>query len=586
MTVFLGFSCSQHDPSVAVVGEDGVVLFAEANERPLKNKRGWHAPPDAFGVVDALLDRYAGDGPVDASLTWSRRALASSPYLSRVARLAISGYQHVQPARCEADLWRAWTLRHALYRAPASADDLLLNLELRLRQRRGFRERPVRRAWDHHLCHAVTACLSSPFDEALCVVMDGMGEGSSTSVYRFRGGRLERLDRPALTNLASLGQLFSQACHAAGFDPEAGEEWKLMGLAAYGSLDEDLYRDLRGALYVGDGRLRVTRGYTPAMERLLPLRVRGHMANANLAHTAQKVFEDILMEFLGRTHQRWGGEHLVLTGGCALNSSAVGKVLRATPFRRLHVPMAPGDDGNSVGAALLGWRAANPGRTPPRFASPYLGSEISGDAVARLARFGIAPRPVPGGEAGLAEAVATDLAARRIVAVARGRAEFGHRALGARSILADPREAAMRDRINASVKFREEFRPLAPSILHEHGPDYFEDYAASPYMERALRWRPGRAPEGVRHRDGTGRLQSVGPWSDPFLKAVIRSFHAATGLPIVLNTSFNVMGRPMVHDVEDAVGVFLTSDIDVLVLGDALFRKKADRPGVPGRVSR
>lgn len=573
MTAFVGFSCSQHDPSVAVVGEDGSVLFAEANERPLKNKRAWHAPPDAFGVVDRILDRYAPDGIVDANLTWSSAALASSPHLTRLSRIAVTGLEALRPVCRQAELWRAWTLRHALYRAPASADGLLLNLDLRLRQRHGFRARPVRRAWNHHLCHAMTACFSSPFDDALCVVMDGMGEGSSTAVFRFRSGELVRLDRPGMANLASLGQFYSQLCFAAGFDPEAGEEWKLMGLAAYGQADEQLLNEMRAALRVRAGRLDFTGAFTPLMERLLPLRRRGYMANADLACTAQKAFEHILFEFLGEAHRRWGGENLVLTGGCALNSSAMGKVLGATPFLRLHVPMAPGDDGNSVGAALLGWRAVHPGEVPPRFTSPYLGSELSGSAIDRLRKFGITPCAAGAGQDQLAELAADELAHGAIVALARGRAEFGHRALGARSILADPRTEAMRDRINSSVKFREEFRPLAPSILDEHGPEYFEDYARSPYMERALRWKPGRAPAGVCHRDGTGRLQSVGEWSDPFYRSLVSAFHARTGVPMLLNTSFNVMGRPMVHDVEDAIGVFLTSDIDVLVLGDTMFRK-------------
>lgn len=572
MTAFVGFSCSQHDPAVAVVDGAGVVRFAEANERPLKTKRGWHAPPDAFGVIDRLLDCHVGDEPVDANLTWSRGALASSRPLALLARVTVTALEALRPPGREAELWRAWTLRHALYRAPPSTADLLLNLELRLRQRRGFRARPVRRAWDHHLCHAATACHSSPFDDALCVVMDGMGEGSSTAVYRFRDGRLRRLDPRSFANLASLGHFYSQACFAAGFDPEAGEEWKLMGLAAYGSLDQDLYRALRGLVRVARGGLSYAPDYAAAMERLMPLRARGPMANADLAFATQKVFEEVLFDFLAEAHRAWGGENLVLAGGCALNSSAMGKVLRETPFRRLHVPMAPGDDGTCIGAALLGWMAAHPGRTPPRFTSPYLGSELSGDTVARLCRFGLQPVAVEsdGRFAGL---IADALAAGAVVGLARGRAEFGHRALGARSILADPRSAAMRDRINATVKFREGFRPLAPSILHEHGPDYFEDYVESPYMERALRWRPGQAPEGVLHLDGTGRLQSVGDKADPFFRAVISAFHARTGLPMVLNTSFNVMGRPMVHDVEDAVGVFLTSDIDVLVLRDAMFRK-------------
>jgi carbamoyltransferase len=573
MTAYLGFSCSQHDPSIAVVDDQGVVVFAQANERGLKNKRGWHAPPDAFGLIEPILDRYVGDAPIHANLTWSRTALASVPFLARLSRTAIAALELARPADREAQLWRAWTLRHGLYRAPTSVTDLLLNLELRLREQRGFRERLRKQAWNHHLCHAMTACFSSPFDDALCVVMDGMGEGSSTSVYRFQDGRLTRLDRPSVANLASLGLFYSQVTFAAGFDPEAGEEWKLMGLAAYGTLDEDLYRAMRAVLKVGVGRLSLSRSYAAMMERLMPLRDRGKMANANLAFTAQKVFEDVLFEFLAQAHGKWGGDNLILSGGCALNSSANGKILTSTPFRQMHIPMAPGDDGNSIGAALLGWQAAHPGQLPPRFSTPYLGSELARGGLDRLRQFGIEPCLTAETPELLVEFVADELAGGAIVGLVRGRAEFGHRALGARSILADPRSPGIRDRINASVKFREEFRPFAPSVLHECGSDYFQDYSYAPYMERTLKWLPERAPPGVNHADNTGRLQSVTELANPFFHSLISAFHRKTGLPILLNTSFNVMGRPMVHDVEDAVGVFLTSDIDLLVLNDFAFRK-------------
>ena len=578
MTAYLGFSCSQHDPAIAVVDGDGMVVFAEANERALKNKRGWHAPPDAFGLIEPILAHYVRDQPVDANLTWSGAALASTPWLARVSRYTIAALECLRPTEREAELWRAWMLRHALYRAPCSVGDLLLNLELRLGEQRGFRQGVRKRAWNHHLCHAATACVSSPFEDALCVVMDGVGEGSSTAVYRFQDERLTRLDRPSVANLASLGHLYSQLCFVAGFDPEAGEEWKLMGLAAYGTLDEDLYRSLRGVLKVGGGRLSFGPGYATAMDRLMPLRGRGHMDNADLAFTAQKVFEDVLFEFLTEAHDRWGGDNLVLSGGCALNSSANGKVLASTPFRTLHVPMAPGDDGNAIGAALLGWQAANPGRRPPRFSSPFLGSQLAEGTLGRLRQFGIEPCLTAETPGQLAEFVAGELAGGAIIGLVRGRAEFGHRALGARSILADPRSPAIRERINGSVKFREAFRPFAPSVLHEHGADYFQDYEASPYMERTLKWLPGRAPLGVRHVDDTGRLQSVTKAAAPFFHALISAFHRRTGLPILLNTSFNVMGRPMVHDVEDAVGVFLTSDIDLLVLDDVAFKKSRGPP--------
>lgn len=579
MTVYLGFSCSQHDPSIAVVSEAGEVLFAEANERALKYKRGWHATPDPFGVIEPILAAYVGEQSVSASLTWSRPALRSTGTLAALSRVGLRAVELLRPHHLEAELARGWAFRHGLYRAPPSANEMLLNLELRLKEVRGFSTSIRKRAWNHHLCHAVTACYSSPFAEALCVVIDGMGEGTSTSVYSFQDGQLKRLDPPRLPSLASLGIYYSQICFAAGFDPLAGEEWKLMGLAAYGTLDRELHELLRSALRVKNLRFVQTPAYASVLDRLAAYRGRAAQANADLAFTAQQVFEELLYEFLEQAHRRWGAENLILTGGCALNSSANGKILSSGPFKRLHVPMAPGDDGNSVGAALLDWQAAHPMERVPRFTSPYLGSSIADEAVARLSAFGISPDFVARDMDDLASHVADELAAGAVAGWMQGRAEFGPRALGSRSILADPRPHGIRDRLNASIKLREEFRPFAPSILHEHGPDYFEDYTYSPYMERTLRWRPGKAPSGVCHVDRTGRLQSVTRDVNPAFHALLAAFHRKTGLPILLNTSFNVMGRPMVHDIEDAIGVFMTSDLDLLVLKNMVFRKTR-RPNV------
>jgi carbamoyltransferase len=573
MTTFIGFACSQHDPAIAVVDGGGHVLFAEANERALKYKRGWHAAPDPLGLIEPILSKFAPEGPISANLTWSAPSMRSVSLLDPISRAAVAALRRL-PVQ-DRDTWLAWGwfLRHGLYRAPRSVKNQLLNLELRLQERDGFGAVLPRRAWNHHLCHAAAACFSSPFDDALCVVMDGMGEGSSTAIFSYRNGSLKRLDRPRLANLASLGIFYSQACYAAGFDPIAGEEWKLMGLAAYGKLDPQLYLLMRGAIEVRGTHLRMSKNYASIGTRLLEHRDAGHYANADMAFTAQRVFEETLMEFLANAQKQWGGDNLVLTGGCALNSSANGKILAATAFKNLHVPMAPGDDGNAPGAALLAWQAANGGRHPPRFSGPYLGSKASTDTLERLARDGLAPCCEARDDDELTEFVAGRLAEGAIVGWMQGRAEFGPRALGNRSILADPRSPGIRDRLNATVKFREEFRPFAPSILHEFGPEYFHDYSPSPYMDRTLKWIAERAPPGVTHVDGTGRLQSVVEAMNPLYYKLIKAFHRLTGVPILLNTSFNVMGRPIIHDVEDALGVFLTSGIDYLAVSNKVFAK-------------
>jgi carbamoyltransferase len=573
MTTYLGLSCSQHDPSIAVVSDQGELVFAEANERPLKYKRGWHAPADALGVIEPILDRFVLGEKVSANITWSNAALRSVGYLARASRLLTRGLEVIAPAHLDAKLWQVWTFRQALYRAPTSAADLLLNLQLRLLERNDFQIQFCKQSWNHHLCHAATACYSSPFEEALCIVVDGMGEGTSTSIFSFRDGKIEKLESTFIPGIASLGIFYSQICYAAGFDPLAGEEWKVMGLAAYGKRDDELYQLMRPHLKVVKNQFSLTSASSARLSKLLSFRKRGYQANADLAFTAQVVFEEVLFEFLTLAHRRWGGENLILTGGCALNSSANGKITSSTPFRNLHVPCAPGDDGNSAGAALLAWQQDHPQRQVPRFSSPYLGTHASEDSIARLQKFGIKSCFKAVNSEQLSVFVAKELAAGSIVGWMQGRAEFGARALGNRSILADPRFAGIKDRLNANVKSREEFRPFAPSILHEFGPDYFEDYAYAPYMERTLKWRKDKAPAGVKHLDDTGRLQSVTREQNPQFYSLISAFHQETGCPILLNTSFNVMGRPMVHDTEDAIGVFLTSGIDLLVLGLVAFKK-------------
>ena len=203
-----------------------------------------------------------------------------------------------------------------------------------------------------------------------------------------------------------------------------------------------------------------------------------------------------------------------------------------------------------------------------------MGSSLSGEALARLASYckGLVIRHLP---TTICEETARLLAAGKLAAWVQGRAEFGPRALGNRSILADPRNADMKARINQRVKFREEYRPFAPSILHEYGPEYFHEYRETLYMEQALLFRPEAAARvpAVVHVDGTGRLQSVKVELNPRFHRLITAFYRETGVPLLLNTSFNVMGKPMVHSVEDAVAVFMTCGLDILVIDDWLFAK-------------
>lgn len=560
---YVGLAVTFHDPALAIVNSRGEVTFAEASERHLQVKRALFQPPDDLAHIASLVERYCEPGAeLVVAHSWLRRQ-----WRSVLAR----GYFAVSRDRTSPLLLPQMV-------GQANAYDLAgLNLAYRVFED-GTRTLGPTRHFDHHLTHAAAACHGSPFDEAVCAVIDGHGETGPQSFFHYREGRLEtlhRIERRRRENV-SLGFYYANLCLMCGFDPLKGEEWKVMGLAPYGKKDEALYAKLRplfrveGLNLLGDNNAV----YDAMMAERLP-RGEPALAAADRAFTGQLVFNDVCAALLGNLFKLGRSRNLVLTGGCALNSSWNGKILDSTGFGALHVPSAPADDGNAVGAALLAYQEDHPpSRAPAVLRSAYLGESVSGSSIDSLMEFGGLKDALPPGVP-IHQRAAELLAAGRILGWVQGRAEFGPRALGNRSILADPRSPSVKETLNARVKFREEFRPFAPSILHEHGPDYFEHYQESPFMERALRFKPEVAHKvpGVVHVDGTGRLQSVRREYNPRFYELISAFHALTGVPLLLNTSFNVMGKPIVHSVEDAVAVFFTSGLDALVLGDRLFVK-------------
>lgn len=565
MPTYVGLACTVHDPALAVVDAAGEVVFAEGTERRSQNKRAHQRPPDDAIEIGRVLDRYVDlDDEIVLATSWERRR-----WKSVAARAA---YLAAEP--------RISALLRPVMVGQTNAFDLVgLNLRYRLHERRPSTAGPEMRGFDHHWTHAATACFSSPFDEALCAVIDANGERSSTAFFEYRRGHLRRLDpepRRSFRRNGSLGAFYAGLCFACGFDPVAGEEWKVMGLAPYGERDPGRYREFREWFQVDGLTLRADNfALLAAFDAMRRRPSPDAMELKDLARTGQEVFEDVASELLCNLAARGASRNLVLAGGCALNSSFNGKILNRTPFESLHVFAAPADDGNAIGAALLAFQQDHPTWQPPaRVMSPYLGSQIDSEALSRLQKLGGLTHALPPGDSAMRYA-AQLLADGKIVAVMQGRAEFGPRALGHRSILADPRSASVKDRLNAEVKFRERFRPFAPSILADHVDEWFESAQPSPYMERTLRFRAERREQvpGVVHVDGTGRLQTVSAELSPSFHQLISRFHELTGVPLVLNTSFNVMGKPIVHSVEDAVAVFFTSGIDALVIEDRVFEK-------------
>jgi carbamoyltransferase len=566
---YIGLACTFHDPAVAVVNSQGEIVFAEATERRLQSKRAYNVAPDNLSYVPRIFEKYCEQElNLVIAKSWgngARRRLRLSKTLLKLHSLCIRNDSEWGIAR---DIGR--TMLVSMESALAFASEGFrhqLDVECAL----GKNRRKIEvRSYDHHLSHAAAACFTSPFDEAVCAVVDGYGEGSSLAFYHYQKGRLRRL-RTHGKSLNSLGFFYARLCSACGFNPVNGDEWKVMGLAAYGKINRVVYDQLKPALRVkGLKLLGAAVQYRNSRWRFPPT-----CCPEDLAFTGQMLFEECMAEILRNLYSLRISDNLVLAGGCALNSSCNGRILEMTPFRNLYVFSAPGDDGNAVGAALLAYYEDNPEKRPSgRFQSPYLGESMSPDSLQRVVR-SRALRQVTHLPGSIPLATARILADGKIVGWVQGRAEFGPRALGNRSILADPRRPEIKNTLNRTIKLRESFRPFAPAILHEHGPTYFENYEESPYMERTLRFRRqviDRLP-GVVHVDGTGRLQTVKRDWNPDFYRLLESFYELTSIPVLLNTSFNVMGRPMIHTVEDAIAVFATSALDALVIGDYLFEK-------------
>lgn len=574
---YVGLSSSFHDGALAIVDPTGTLIFAEATERYLQYKRALNIAPDLHQRSSELLKSYCErNAEIVVAHTWSED-LAERARASVNSNQSRTGNELSPP-----DFMRAQhaSRRYAYASQVTSLVQRGATFEYELQQFSGRANTIVaRRSYDHHLTHAATACFTSPFTEAACAIVDGYGEDQSVACYHYRDARLIPVE-PHRGRSASLGVFFQDVCDACGFGYMTGEEWKVMGLAAHGSQDERLYDILRKMIAV-DGLHFVSQDNAAllrARQDLYENRRRSDqpaITMANLAQAGQRVFTEALLGLLENLSARVPSRNLAFGGGCALNSSANGRIVASTSFESLYVPSAPADDGNAIGAALLAYQEDHPQYQPPRtHQTPYTGSAMSTETLQNLQRFsGIRTLRECHGET--PRLAAKCLAEGKIIGWVRGRAEFGPRALGNRSILADARRADAKEILNARVKFREEFRPFAPAILHEYGPDWFLDYQESPYMERTLFFRPevrAKVPGAV-HHDGTGRLQTVKrEWNPPYY-ALLTHYRELTDIPLVINTSFNIMGKPISHSVEDVLGVFYTSGLDAVFIDDLMIVK-------------
>lgn len=576
MSYTIGLATTFHDPAIAIVGPDGEMLFAEATERYLQYKRAPNREPDSAPRMESLLKRYIPAGaPVQIATSWSGEFTGFLEQMSRTGAFTIDELLKLSP-ELNRSLVPERSERALIASLHLGQQRAGLGTLLGLDRAFGKADVTGLKRYGHHLGHAAYACWSSPFRDATCLVVDGMGETGASAILALRDGEISEVKRHR--GRESIGFYFGLVTDLAGFDQARGEEWKIMGLAPYGKQDAELLALLRRLYRIEENKLSFADAATirAVSAKILARRPADALDQgwADLARCGQDVFAEMMAALLAEAAALVPSENLVLSGGCALNSSFNGKIVGRHGFSEIFVPSAPADDGNAIGAAWLAHAEAHPEwRAPKGPMTPYLGSRVSTEPLERMADWEprlkrLAPKEV-------APATAQLLADGKLVGWVQGKAEFGPRALGNRSILADPRPANAKELLNAKVKYREAFRPFAPSILAEHGADWFENYQDSPYMERTLVWKPpvrGRVPAVV-HEDATGRLQSVTAERNERYHALISAFHAITGVPVILNTSFNIMGKPILHTAEDAILMFYTSGLDALVVEDWLLVK-------------
>jgi carbamoyltransferase len=450
---------------------------------------------------------------------------------------------------------------------------------------------------EHHQAHVASAFFVSPFDEAAVLSLDGFGDFASTMLAVGRGNRFEVLDRVLFPH--SLGIFYTAVTQWLGF-PKYGDEGKVMGLAPYGEPDRHLAR-MRDLVRLNGSSFELGLDYfthdkegvdmtwdeqTPSIGRIYSDRLvealgparepRGELTKQqeDVAAALQAMLEEAYLHLVSELWERTKLPNICLAGGVALNAVANGRIRPETPFDGVYVQPAAGDSGTAVGSAYWVWNQQLGRERSFVMEHAYTGPEYSDDeCAAAIAAAGFEAERL--GDDALFATVADRMAAGEVVGWFQGRMEFGPRALGNRSIVVDPRRADMKDVLNARIKHREPFRPFAPSILAEATADWFEQDYASPFMVLVYKTRPEKRAEipAVNHVDDTGRLQTVERDVNPRYYRLIEAFAERTGVPVVLNTSFNE-NEPIVMTPEQAVETFAKTKMDVLVLGNHVVRRE------------
>ncbi|OQA27010.1 MAG: Decarbamoylnovobiocin carbamoyltransferase [Verrucomicrobia bacterium ADurb.Bin345] len=592
----LGISAFYHDSAAALV-RDGRIVAAAQEERFTRKKHDSGFPFNAVKYCLAEGGVGAHDLDVvafyDKPITKFVRILET--YFS-VAPKGLKSFMSALPIWLKQKLWIPLEIEEALERCGIGSVPELIFPE-------------------HHESHAASAFYPSPYQRAGILTVDGVGEWATSSFGRGDGNRLQMLKELHFPH--SLGLLYSAFTYFTGFKVNSGE-YKLMGLAPYG---EPKYVDLiyKNLLDLrDDGSFRLNMGYfgylddlkmtNRRFEELFGGPARGpeseiSQREMDIARSIQVVTEDIVLRMARHVHEITGEKHLCMAGGVALNCVANGRLLREGPFEDIWIQPAAGDAGGALGAALVVWhQVQNQPREADnvhdRMQGAYLGPEFPDDEIeAFLKSRGYPARKLADGE--WARTIAELMASENVVGLLQGRMEFGPRALGGRSIIGDARSSKMQSIMNLKIKYRESFRPFAPSCLEERVGDFFELDRPSPYMLLVAQVRRERCKGmeesgklGIRdrinqvrsdipaitHVDYSARIQTVSRETSPRYHSLIKAFEDLTGYGIIINTSFNVRGEPIVCTPEDAYRCFMRTEMDYLVLGSFLLDKKAQPP--------
>jgi carbamoyltransferase len=611
----LGISAYYHDSAACLV-EDGRIVAAAQEERFTRKKHDASFPARAV----AYCLREAGVEARDLDLVgfYEKPLVKFERLLETYIACAPKGLKSYLMAL---PLWlgeRLWM-----------ADDIQRHVE-------GYKGGVM--FGEHHESHAASAFYPSPFEEAAILTMDGVGEWATSSIGAGRGGEIEMIRELRFPH--SLGLLYSAFTYFTGFRVNSGE-YKVMGLAPYGQpkyvdVIKDHLLEIRddGSLWMNMEYFTYPHGLTmtgsafeqlfdgPARKPETPLTQR----EMDLARSIQEITEEVMLKMARFARRETGLRDLCLAGGVALNCVGNGRILREGVFDQIWVQPAAGDAGGAVGVALSLWHRhlgkprvspeasgtwerppAIPSTTAvPRYADgmsgAYLGPSFSDQEIeAFLGAHGCAARRID--RAAIADQIAALLAEEKVVALLQGRMEFGPRALGGRSIIGDPRSPRMQSMMNVKIKFRESFRPFAPSVLREQVSSWFEFDGDSPYMLMVADVSPARrlpaledtkaawgieqlniprsTVPAITHVDYSARIQTVRRETNPFYHDVIDAFYRLTGCPVIVNTSFNVRGEPIVCTPEDAYRCFMRTNIDALVLENYLLLKTEQAPA-PG----